>query len=260
MMPLVYESEEAMEAKKQAYHWRIAEERWTLNEQLRERNAKELYALSYKALRSIIVKQIQNRLAKFNNDPSTIIKEGPLEKKSDHGFSWAQRYCVMNGKEFRYYHTRQEAKNPNSQPLCSFLLRNMYSIMPLNEGTQNKAHVFCINLSGWYKKNEEMPERKFYFAVQDELSLQQWTIFLEFARAKAIYDEFVNNFGKIQFPLGSQIESFDMAFKNDVYMKRRILYQNPASGDKTQDTRLNSSKTSVISRQSRNSKFMPHRQ
>jgi len=48
-----------------------------------------------------------------------------------------------------------------------------------------------------------MGERKFYFAASDEESLEQWTIFIEFARAKAIYDEFVNSFGKIQFPIGS---------------------------------------------------------
>ena len=47
-----------------------------------------------------------------------------------------------------------------------------------------------------------MDERKFYFAAKEENELEEWTIYLEFARAKAIYDEFVRNFGKIQFPIG----------------------------------------------------------
>jgi adenylate cyclase 10 len=43
---------------------------------------------------------------------------------------------------------------------------------------------------------------EFYFAASNDLDVEQWTIFLEFAKAKAIYDDFVENFGKIQFPIG----------------------------------------------------------
>jgi adenylate cyclase 10 len=65
--------------------------------------------MSHKALRSIIVKQIQNKLAKSNNDPSTIIKEGYLDKKSGKNYTWAMRYCVMDGKEFKYYYGFKES-------------------------------------------------------------------------------------------------------------------------------------------------------
>ena len=54
-----------------------------------------------------------------------------------------------------------------------------------------------------------MPLRKFFFASENEESLEEWTIFLEFAKAKAIYDEFVDNFGKISFPLGVNAENYD---------------------------------------------------
>jgi hypothetical protein len=67
-------------------------------------------AVSYKAMRSIILKSIQTKLSKTNNDTGTIIKEGYLEKKSDKNITWAKRYCIMNGREFRYYYTEQEAK------------------------------------------------------------------------------------------------------------------------------------------------------
>jgi adenylate cyclase 10 len=42
-----------------------------------------------------------------------------------------------------------------------------------------------------------LEERRFYFSATTEDILEEWIIYLEFARAKAIYDEFVNNFGKI---------------------------------------------------------------
>jgi len=43
-----------------------------------------------------------------------------------------------------------------------------------------------------------------------------WTIYLEFAKAKAIYDDFTNNFGKISFPIGNQSDYFDSEFKYDI--------------------------------------------
>ena len=36
-----------------------------------------------------------------------------------------------------------------------------------------------------------MPMRKFFFAANSEDQLEEWSIYLEFAKAKAIYDEFV---------------------------------------------------------------------
>ena len=44
--------------------------------------------------------------------------------------------------------------------------------------------------------------RTFFFAAASEDQLEEWSIYLEFTKAKAIYDEFANNFGKISFPLG----------------------------------------------------------
>ena len=51
------------------------------------------------------------------------------------------------------------------------------------------------------KKNKEMGERKFYFSALSEDALEQWIIYLEFAKAKAVYDDFVNTYGKISFPI-----------------------------------------------------------
>jgi adenylate cyclase 10 len=230
ILPLVNESEEYMENKKQEFQWRMAEQKWSLSEdsetkQLVQAREYGLSTMSHKALRSIIVRQIQNRLAKFHNDHSTIIKEGFLGKKSKSAFTWASRYCVMDGKEFKFYYTVKDAQDHQIQPLCTVLLRNINAIVPLNE-KDGHHFAFYIACSSWYKRTKEFNERKFYFAARDELTLQQWSIFLEFARAKAIYEEFVNNFGKIQFPIGSPIASFDMAFRNDVYLKKRIMYTN----------------------------------
>jgi adenylate cyclase 10 len=34
-------------------------------------------------------------------------------------------------------------------------------------------------------------ERKFYFSAETEKQLEEWTIYLEFMKSKALYDEFV---------------------------------------------------------------------
>lgn len=83
-------------------------------------------------------------------------------------------------------------------------LKFIYNIVPLNEREKfNKNFVFYLNATTWVKKNKEMPDRQFYFAASNDDELEQWIIYLEFARAKAIYDDFVNNYGKISFPIGS---------------------------------------------------------
>jgi adenylate cyclase 10 len=64
-----------------------------------------------------------------------------------------------------------------------------------------------------------MNERKFFFAAENEESLESWTIYIEFAKAKAVYDEFVFQFGRIQFPLGSQTDGFDQSIRFDVSLK-----------------------------------------
>jgi adenylate cyclase 10 len=52
-------------------------------------------------------------------------------------------------------------------------------------------------VSSWIKKDKEKGERNFFFAGENEDIMEEWTIYLGFTRAKAIYDEFVQNFGKI---------------------------------------------------------------
>ena len=47
-----------------------------------------------------------------------------------------------------------------------------------------------------------MEERKFFFSGANADITEEWTIYLEFARSMAIYDQFVLNFGRINFPLG----------------------------------------------------------
>lgn len=88
--------------------------------------------------------------------------------------------------------------------LGSILLRYMYSLIPLNEKEKyNKSFVFQMSATSWVKRQKELGERRFFYSAENEEALEQWIIYLEFARAKALYDDFVNSYGKISFPIGS---------------------------------------------------------
>ena len=113
-----------------------------------------------------------NKLARSNNDLTTILKEGILEKKSDSNITWAERYCVLDGKEFRYYYNEKDAKRKENI-LSLVPLKYIYNIVPLNEKEKyNKNFVFYLNATTWIKKNKEMPDRIFYFAANDDDSLE----------------------------------------------------------------------------------------
>jgi adenylate cyclase 10 len=68
-----------------------------------------------------------------------------------------------------------------------------------------------------------MPLRKFFFAALSEDQLEEWSIYLEFAKAKAIYDEFVANFGKISFPIGINQDNYDQSIRIDISSKPQKL-------------------------------------
>jgi hypothetical protein len=68
-------------------------------------------------------------------------------------------------------------------------LKAIYTILPLNDKEEvNKQNAFQISTSFWIKKQIEMDERKFYFAGPNEEVMEEWTIYMEFARSMAQYD------------------------------------------------------------------------
>lgn len=66
-----------------------------------------------------------------------------------------------------------------------------------------------ITVSNWVKRSLEKNSRTFYFAFESDDELEEWAIYLEFAKAKAIYNDFVDNFGKISFPINLNHDAFD---------------------------------------------------
>ncbi|CAD8172324.1 unnamed protein product [Paramecium pentaurelia] len=291
LLPLAFEIDERIESKKLQFHWVMAEQNNQLvqqstqnfkarqssgsvrnlvlratfgigqskqkqednsNIQLAQNNQYKFENLSSKAMRSIILKQISNKLTKNNNNINTILKEGILEKKSKQNVSWAPRYWVLDGKEMRCYYTKQDMLK-KELPLCTIPLKGIYSVIPLDVREQGETN-FPLSISStlWYKKNKEMGERRFLLNSKNVEDLEMWIIYLEFAKAKAIYDDFTNNYGKISFPLGNNNDYYDPEFKYDVNIEKQKLSLG-LQYDKSQQAKM--SKNSVLSRNSRASRM-----
>lgn len=72
-----------------------------------------------------------------------MIIKGILEKKSEKNVTWSERFCVMTGRDFRYYYTELHFKNDATDFLGSIPLKSIYGILPLNEREKgNKVNAF----------------------------------------------------------------------------------------------------------------------
>ncbi|CAD8156300.1 unnamed protein product [Paramecium octaurelia] len=265
-LPLPFETEELMECKKLQFQWLMAESNVSQqinfdNNDDNKSNSKPNFLInliypkcsqdtqkfknmSSKALKSIILKQIGNKFNKSQNQTNIILREGVLIKKSQNRVSQVSRYVILDGKELRLYSSRQDSHN-SELPLCSIPLKSIYSVLAL-ENEKNFTLQICSTY--WYKKLKEMGDRKFLFDAKDNEDLQLWTIYLEFAKALAIYEDFTNNYGKICFPLSNQYEYYDSQFKYDI----KIENNKSIRGIQIEKTQKNN-KESIIYRNSRNS-------
>ena len=195
--PLQNEADEKTECQKLIYHWCLAENLDQMSWQF------ENSQFSNKAKRSLIVKKISSLLSKNQHSLSIVLKSGSLDKRSDHGMSWSSRFLVLSCKDLKYYYSEADFKKNTDFALGVISLKHIFKIFYLDEKETKKKFAFVIYTGSWQKKNKEMGVREFYFSSTDYAILETWTTYLEFLRAKAIYDDFVSSFGKISFPLSN---------------------------------------------------------
>lgn len=221
--PFQNEADEKVEVQKLIYNWCLAENL--------DATQLENSQFSNKAKRSLIVKKISSLLSKNQHSLNIILKSGCLEKKSDHGMSWSSRFLVLNCKDLKYYYSEADFKKNTDFALGVISLKHIFKIFYLDEKETKKKYAFVIYTGSWQKKNKEMGVREFYFSSNDYSSLENWTTYLEFLRAKAIYDDFVYSFGKISFPLtlGDRYDDASKESKHSLSRMTHALENNRAS-------------------------------
>ncbi|CAD8100738.1 unnamed protein product [Paramecium sonneborni] len=191
--------EDYKELKRLEYHWSMAEQRISI------KSCNTLIKFSHKAKKSLIVKQIQIIL-KTENNVKAPLKKGYIYKRSDKKVSWQFRYCVIDSENMILYLNSQMNEQTGILPL-----KLISTIIPiLDKSDDQQQFRLKVDVSNWVKKGKvKGNKRGFLFAFENEDSLEEWTIFLEFVKAKSIYNDFVENFGRIQLPINLINESFD---------------------------------------------------
>jgi len=202
-IPLLNEANERLECDNLIYHWSLAENQDVFQASLSNSS------FSFKAKRSVIVKKISSIVSKNPNNLNITLKNGWLLKKSDRGMTWSNRYVVMSCKDLKYYYSENDCKENTDWALGVISLKHIFNIFQLNDTETKKDFAFMIYTGSWQKKNKEMGIREFYFAGKNFEEMEQWITYIEFIRAKAIYDDFVYSFGKISFPLNNALEKLD---------------------------------------------------
>ena len=81
------------------------------------------------------------------------VRKGYLQKKSGLNVTWAQRFCVLTLKEFRYYYFEKDYRQKREDPLGCIPLKDIYQV-EINQLSEvdSKDYVFQIKTSNWLKK------------------------------------------------------------------------------------------------------------
>lgn len=138
-----------------------------------------------------------------------IIKCGTIEKKSDKGITWENRFVIATKTKFYYWYTSVDYMN-NKQYLGMFELKNIYDIKVLRDFEfSDKKNLMEVKVSSYYKKDILKGGRNYIFSVTKKNDLSAWVIALNFLRVKSIYDELRYSFGTINFPLNHEKNLMD---------------------------------------------------
>ena len=161
-------------------------------------------------LKTIIMKEISNKLINSKNDKNTLIKSGYLEKKSNVKITYEKRFFVLTPNKLSYYYEENNYKM-NEPALGFFYLRNLNDVKVLRN---NGKFIFCLTVNKWIKKKELMNERLYFLGTDKWENLYSWTISLKILKINAFYNSFCSNFCFVKFPLfetGKQAEKSELS-------------------------------------------------
>jgi class 3 adenylate cyclase len=194
-------------------HWHLRTSEKTLMAYLEEEdNTKPYYKddLNLHNIKIFLIKDIMNRLnsIELRLDSDEIgwknipcIKSGVVEKKSDKGPTWEDRWFVISHIKLYYWYYEKDYKELK-QPLGYFYLKDINEVKMLNDNEIGGRHnLFKISVTTWFKKETQRGPRNYFFSVKNREELINWVISLNFLRVKVTYDEFSKDFGMINLPL-----------------------------------------------------------
>lgn len=167
------------------YHWKIADPR-----------GEEPEALRNPLKRATILEGGTSQIR--NHDQLALLKVGLLEKKAVRTPSkWISRFVTLGLQVLKWYLNESVFRSASDGQAGMVYLQHIYSVRLFQDSDEErrigKVGV-ALEVGKWYKGFGEMGSREIFLACKNQQDAENWYIFLEYARAKAIYDDFLNNF------------------------------------------------------------------
>ena len=193
---------EKIQCEKLMFHWRLAETQSVeIPKNPLEKTSNFMTGFSNIAKRSVIVKKISSLASTKFLNPLNTLKKGLLQYKAVKDLFWSKKFCILNFKEIKLYASEDDFNERPDKFIGSITLKQIFSIAFMS---QKNRHVFLLRTGSFQTPDKDIGLVHLYFSHEDFDILEEWATYIEFARAKAIYDDFVNTFGKISFPLQSE--------------------------------------------------------
>lgn len=154
--------------------------------------------LSTPSKRALILDGVTYQLSGREDDVDALLKTGILQKKAIRTRGkWMNRFVVVTLKALKWYLSENSYQTTPDGQAGTVFLQHIYNVRIFKDGEgdvrMGKTGI-VLEVGKWYKGYTENGARDIVFACKDQEDAEAWYIFLEYARAKAIYDDFLNNF------------------------------------------------------------------
>ena len=154
--------------------------------------------LPFKQKYGIIIKQMQSML--LGGNPKTVLYKGLVYKQGKKGKKTiSTRLLILTCKELQWFHNIKEYEK-NFPPLGSIKVADIYNCRETD--LQANTFDFQIAIDGYERKGMfDNAPRLIKFGCEKESERHEWIARIEFMKTKNVYENYINKYVPIQFPL-----------------------------------------------------------
>jgi len=110
------------------------------------------------------------------------------------------RYVVLTQKTLNWYGECDSEVEPS---LGSVQIDHILDITPLKRGPNE--FIFKVQVDRWTRRGQPLEEaRKIVFTSKSVSEGEEWLAYLEYMKTKFTYDNFVNKYCTVKFPLSNE--------------------------------------------------------
>lgn len=212
---------EKLQSEKLIFHWKLAESSSEVETDFNDEMISKNNLFSNSAKRSVIVQKIFYMTIYKSLTALSTLKQGFLTYRSNNFIFWRKKFFVLSFKELKIYDKEDKDDDFKGDPdnfLACIPLKQIFDIGFVSEKQGETNTAILLKAGSFLKgKDNDVGLTQVYLSSAKFDTIEEWAIYIEFARAKAIYDDFVIKFGKITFPLQKE----NKIIKKDKFTKQQ---------------------------------------